>query len=61
MEQDPLGRPLRAVVNNAGIAVNAPLEMVPLDELRRQTTRPDAPQPDETAVTSEEAKRWHKA
>lgn len=36
VEQDPLGRPLRAVVNNAGIAVNAPLEMVPLDELRRQ-------------------------
>ncbi|MFP7255293.1 dehydrogenase [Virgibacillus sp. 7505] len=34
--QDPLGRPLRAVVNNAGIAVNAPLEMVPLDEFRRQ-------------------------
>ncbi|NGZ76568.1 SDR family oxidoreductase [Saccharibacillus alkalitolerans] len=34
--KDPLGRPLRAVVNNAGIAVNAPLEMVPLDELRRQ-------------------------
>lgn len=36
VEKDPLGRPLRAVVNNAGIAVNAPLEMVPLDELRRQ-------------------------
>lgn len=36
VEQDPLGRPLCAVVNNAGIAVNAPLEMVPLDELRRQ-------------------------
>lgn len=36
VEQDPLGRPLRAVVNNAGIAVNAPLEMVPLDELRHQ-------------------------
>lgn len=36
VERDPLGRPLRAVVNNAGIAVNAPLEMVPLDELRRQ-------------------------
>ncbi|WP_419873366.1 SDR family NAD(P)-dependent oxidoreductase [Candidatus Pristimantibacillus sp. PTI5] len=34
--QDPSGRPLRAVVNNAGIAVNAPLEMVPLDEFRRQ-------------------------
>ncbi len=36
VEQDSLGRRLRAVVNNAGIAVNAPLEMVPLDELRRQ-------------------------
>ncbi|MEK5645773.1 SDR family NAD(P)-dependent oxidoreductase [Paenibacillus sp. FSL R5-0378] len=36
VEQDPLGRSLRAVVNNAGIAVNAPLEMVPLDEFRRQ-------------------------
>ncbi|NRG35004.1 SDR family NAD(P)-dependent oxidoreductase [Niallia circulans] len=36
VERDPLGRPLRAVVNNAGIAVNAPLEMVPLDEFRRQ-------------------------
>lgn len=36
VEQDPLGRPLRAVVNNAGIAVNAPLEMIPLDEFRRQ-------------------------
>ncbi|MDN8591425.1 SDR family oxidoreductase [Paenibacillus sp. 11B] len=36
VEQDQLGRPLRAVVNNAGIAVNAPLEMVPLDEFRRQ-------------------------
>lgn len=36
VEQDSFGRPLRAVVNNAGIAVNAPLEMVPLDELRRQ-------------------------
>ncbi|UQZ34140.1 dehydrogenase [Paenibacillus sp. PK3_47] len=36
VKQDPLGRPLRAVVNNAGIAVNAPLEMVPLDEFRRQ-------------------------
>lgn len=36
VKQDPLGRSLRAVVNNAGIAVNAPLEMVPLDEFRRQ-------------------------
>lgn len=29
-------RPLRAVVNNAGIAVNGPVESVPLDEWRRQ-------------------------
>lgn len=30
------GRPLRAVVNNAGIAVNAPVEVLPLAEWRRQ-------------------------
>lgn len=36
VEHDTLGRSLRAVVNNAGIAINAPLEMIPLDELRRQ-------------------------
>ncbi|MEQ1901256.1 MAG: SDR family NAD(P)-dependent oxidoreductase [Devosia sp.] len=33
---DPQRRPLRAVVNNAGIAVNAPVEMAPLEEWRRQ-------------------------
>lgn len=33
---DPQHRPLRAVVNNAGIAVNAPVEMAPLEEWRRQ-------------------------
>lgn len=33
---DPQRRPLRAIVNNAGIAVNAPVEMAPLDEWRRQ-------------------------
>ncbi|MFD9701829.1 SDR family NAD(P)-dependent oxidoreductase [Lentzea sp. NPDC059081] len=33
---DPLGRPLRAVVNNAGIAVNAPLELLSMDEWRWQ-------------------------
>jgi NAD(P)-dependent dehydrogenase (short-subunit alcohol dehydrogenase family) len=32
---DPLGRPLRALVNNAGIAVNAPVEALPIDEWRR--------------------------
>lgn len=30
------GRPLRAVINNAGIAVNAPVEVLPLVEWRRQ-------------------------
>ncbi|ACZ23588.1 short-chain dehydrogenase of unknown substrate specificity [Sanguibacter keddieii DSM 10542] len=30
------GRPLRAVVNNAGIAVNAPVEVLPMAEWRRQ-------------------------
>ena len=30
------GRPLRAVINNAGIAVNAPVEVLPMTEWRRQ-------------------------
>ncbi|MBV8654934.1 MAG: SDR family NAD(P)-dependent oxidoreductase, partial [Candidatus Eremiobacteraeota bacterium] len=30
------GIPLRAVVNNAGIAVGGPLEYLPFDDLRRQ-------------------------
>jgi NAD(P)-dependent dehydrogenase (short-subunit alcohol dehydrogenase family) len=30
------GRPLRAVVNNAGIAVNAPVEVLPIEDWRRQ-------------------------
>lgn len=33
---DEGGRPLRAIVNNAGIAVNAPVETLPLDQWRRQ-------------------------
>lgn len=33
---DPARRPLRALVNNAGIAVNAPVEALPIDEWRRQ-------------------------
>ncbi|MCW2527819.1 MAG: dehydrogenase, partial [Pseudonocardiales bacterium] len=33
---DPLKRPLRAVINNAGIAINAPLETVRMTEWRRQ-------------------------
>lgn len=32
---DPPGRPLRALINNAGIAVNAPVEALPIDEWRR--------------------------
>lgn len=30
------GKPLRGVVNNAGIAIPGPLEFLPVDELRRQ-------------------------
>jgi NAD(P)-dependent dehydrogenase (short-subunit alcohol dehydrogenase family) len=30
------GRPLRALINNAGIAVNAPVEVLPMEEWRRQ-------------------------
>jgi NAD(P)-dependent dehydrogenase (short-subunit alcohol dehydrogenase family) len=33
---DPLGRPLRALINNAGISVNAPLEALPIAEWREQ-------------------------
>jgi NAD(P)-dependent dehydrogenase (short-subunit alcohol dehydrogenase family) len=33
---DPQNRPLRAVINNAGIEVNAPLEVLPLDVWREQ-------------------------
>ena len=32
---DPLGRPLRALVNNAGISANAPVETLPIAEWRR--------------------------
>lgn len=31
---DPSGRPLRALINNAGISVNAPVETLPLPEWR---------------------------
>lgn len=34
--KDPEHRLLRALVNNAGIAVNAPVEVLPMDEWRRQ-------------------------
>src|ERR1700758_1933783 len=30
--RDPLGRPLRALVNNAGISINAPVETLPIAE-----------------------------
>ena len=33
--RDPLGRPLRALVNNAGISINAPVEALPIAEWRR--------------------------
>ena len=32
---DPDHRPLRALVNNAGISINAPVEILPLDDWRR--------------------------
>lgn len=34
--RDPQRRPLRALINNAGIAVNAPVEALPIAEWRRQ-------------------------
>jgi NAD(P)-dependent dehydrogenase (short-subunit alcohol dehydrogenase family) len=34
--RDPLHRPLRALINNAGIAINAPVETLPLAQWRRQ-------------------------
>ncbi|MEE6179813.1 SDR family oxidoreductase [Mycobacterium sp. 050134] len=34
--RDPLRRPLRALINNAGIAVNAPVEILPMAEWHRQ-------------------------
>ena len=34
--RDPLRRPLRALINNAGIAIHAPVETLPLTEWRRQ-------------------------
>ena len=36
IKHDPLNRPLRALVNNAGIAVNAPVEALPIDQWRKQ-------------------------
>lgn len=34
--RDPQRRPLRALINNAGIAVNAPVETLPMAEWRKQ-------------------------
>ncbi|OBA59537.1 dehydrogenase [Mycobacterium sp. 1100029.7] len=34
--RDPQHRPLRALINNAGIAINAPVESLPLEQWRRQ-------------------------
>ena len=36
IEEDPARRPLRAVINNAGIAVNAPVELLSMAEWRHQ-------------------------
>src|SRR6202044_3376407 len=36
VENDPRGRPLRALINNAGIAINAPVEALPIAEWRWQ-------------------------
>jgi NAD(P)-dependent dehydrogenase (short-subunit alcohol dehydrogenase family) len=33
---DPAGRPLRAVINNAGIAINAPVEVLSMEEWQQQ-------------------------
>ncbi len=33
---DPQRRPLRALINNAGIAINAPVETLPMSEWRKQ-------------------------
>lgn len=34
--RDPLRRPLRALINNAGIAINAPVEALPIAQWRKQ-------------------------
>ena len=36
VQMDPAGRRLRILVNNAGIAVNSPVEALPMDHWRRQ-------------------------
>jgi NAD(P)-dependent dehydrogenase (short-subunit alcohol dehydrogenase family) len=34
--RDPNGLPLRALINNAGVAINAPVEALPIEQWRRQ-------------------------
>jgi NAD(P)-dependent dehydrogenase (short-subunit alcohol dehydrogenase family) len=34
VQEDPQGRPLRALINNAGVAVNAPVEVFSINEWR---------------------------
>ena len=36
VQADARGRPLGALVNNAGVAVNGPVEAIPIEEWRRQ-------------------------
>jgi NAD(P)-dependent dehydrogenase (short-subunit alcohol dehydrogenase family) len=36
VDHDAAGRPLRALVNNAGIAINAPVESLPITQWRQQ-------------------------
>lgn len=36
VSRDPQRRPLRALINNAGIAINAPVETLPIAEWRKQ-------------------------
>src|SRR6202000_835500 len=36
VENDPQGLPLRALINNAGVAINAPVEALPIAGWRRQ-------------------------
>jgi NAD(P)-dependent dehydrogenase (short-subunit alcohol dehydrogenase family) len=36
VERDPQGLPLRALINNAGVSINAPVEALPIAEWRRQ-------------------------
>jgi len=35
VQEDPEGRPVRALVNNAGVGINVPVEAFPIDQWRR--------------------------